>query len=313
MNQWTTTIGTKYIDFSYINKEKVQTIYRQGTFEDCSSNFYLLLGDLHGNIKAAIVLAIRLQTLLKISFKAIFQVGDFGFWPRGIAAKLDDPYYKKEDALDFFELKKGSMQEAIFFLEKTEISWFNVPFYFIRGNHEDFVQLNLLSQKMPSEVATDIYYLPDYFQGVIEGLNIFTLGGIIVDLERGRGKRAKTQFKKAQQKIQNDPRNSNILPLIQSISVDTDLLLTHSGLESRENRDGSKLLETYLSENNIPLHVHGHHHRFAISLIGLNTVSIGLRNMEMAQNGQLLPGSFAILNWKDRTSFALYSDLTVKD
>ena len=307
MNKWTTTLGTKHIDFSYINKERLQTIYQQKTVETSSSNFYLLLGDLHGNIKAAILLAIRLQTLYKVPFKAIFQVGDFGFWPTGIAAKLDDLHYKKEDALDFFELKKGSIQE------KTDISWFDVPFYFIRGNHEDFVRLNLLSQKMPSEVATNIYYLPDYFQGVIEGLNISALGGIIIDLERGRGKKAKAQLKKAQQKIQKDPRHSNILPLVQSISVNTDLLLTHSGLESRENRDGSKLLETYLSESNIPLHIHGHHHRFAISRIGLNTVSIGLRNLEMAQNGLLIPGSFAILDWKDRTSFALYSDLTVNN
>ena len=313
MNKWTTTLGTKHIDFSYINKERLQTIYQQKTVETSSSNFYLLLGDLHGNIKAAILLAIRLQTLYKVTFKAIFQVGDFGFWPTGIAAELDDPHYKKEDALDFFELKKGITKEKISFQQETELGCFDVPFYFIRGNHEDFARLNLLSQKMPSEVATNIYYLPDYFQGVIEGLNISALGGIIIDLERGRGKKAKAQLKKAQQKIQKAPRHSNILPLVQSISINTDLLLTHSGLESRENRDGSKLLETYLSESNIPLHIHGHHHRFAISRIGLNTVSIGLRNLEMAQNGLLIPGSFAILDWKDRTSFALYSDLTVNN
>ena len=312
MNRWTTTLGTKYIDFSYINKEKLQTIYQQGTFET-SSNFYLLLGDLHGNIKAAILLAIRLQTLYKVTFKAIFQVGDFGFWPTGIAAELDDPHYKKEDALDFFELKKGITKEKISFQQETELGCFDVPFYFIRGNHEDFARLNLLSQKMPSEVATNIYYLPDYFQGVIKDLNISALGGIAVDLERGRGKKARAQLKKAQQKIQNDPRHSNISSLVQSMSKKTDLLLTHSGLKSRENRDGSKQLEAYLSRSSIPLHIHGHHHRFVISRIGYNTISLGLRNMEMAQNSQLVPGSFAILDWKERTSFALYSDLTVRD
>lgn len=158
-------------------------------------------------------------------------------------------------------------------------------------------------------MATKIYYLPDYFQGVIKGLNISALGGISIDLERGRGKKAKIQFKKAQQKIQNDPRHSNIVPLIQSLSKNTDLLLTHSGLESRENRDGSRQLENYLSTSTIPLHIHGHHHRFAISCVGLNTISVGLRNLEMAQNGQLIPGSLAILDWKDRTNFVLYSDV----
>lgn len=110
MNKWTTSLGTKFIDFSYINEKTISKIYQQGAKALPQSSFYLLLGDLHGNIKAAILLAIRLQTLLQVRFKAIFQVGDFGFWPTGTVAKLDDPHYKKEDTLDFFELKKGTTQ-----------------------------------------------------------------------------------------------------------------------------------------------------------------------------------------------------------
>jgi predicted phosphodiesterase len=312
--KWIETLGTKSIDFSYLNINKINQLYQQGNPESSSSNLYLILGDLHGNIKAAILLAIRLQTLFKINFKAVFQVGDFGFWPTGVAAKLEEPYYKKEDALDFFELNKGKASDMLFALGRTKLEQLIAPFYFIRGNHEDFKHLNLLSQKIPSEVATKIYFLPDYFQGITEGLNIATLGGIAIDLERGRGKKAKIQFKKAQQKIQNDLRCSSVLPLIQSILPDKeiDLLLTHSGLAFRENRDGSKQLETYLSQSNIPLHIHGHHHRFAIDRIGSNTLSIGLRNLELAQNGQLIPGNFALLNWQDRTNFALYSDVTVR-
>lgn len=289
----------------------IAKIYQQGTLDKHSSDFYLLLGDLHGNIKAALILAIRLQTLFQVRLKAIFQVGDFGFWPTGTAAKLLDPHYKKEDSLDLFELKQRAMLENFFSRGQTEFECLTAPLYFIRGNHEDFAQLNLLSPLIPSEVITRVYYLPDYFQGVIEGLRIAAVGGILIDLERGRGKKAKMQFKKAQQKIQTDPRISNVVPLIKSISQDRDidLLLTHSGLASRENRDGSKQLETYLGQSNIPLHIHSHHHRFAIDRIGLNTISVGLRNLELAQNGQLIPGSFALLNWQERTSFALYSDM----
>ncbi len=310
MSQWITHLGTNSIDFSYISKDRINRLYQQGKPEPCSSNLYLLLGDLHGNIKAAILLAIRLQTLFQVNLKAVFQVGDFGFWPTGRAAQLEDPHYKKEDSLDFFELKKGRASDKLFSIGKTKLEQLDASFYFIRGNHEDFAHLNLLSEKIPSEVATKIYYIPDYFQGITEGLNIAALGGIAIDLERGRGKKAKMQFKKAQQKIQKDPRCSSILPLIQSILPDKeiDLLLTHSGLAFRENRDGSKQLETYLSQSNITLHIHGHHHRFAINCIGSNTLSIGLRNLELAQNDRLIPGSFALLNWQNRTNFAIYSD-----
>ena len=314
MNKWTTNIATHSVDFSYIEKKTIHQIYQIGYLNSYSSNFYLLIGDLHGNIKAGIVLAIRLQTLFKVPLRAVFQVGDFGFWPTGITAKLEDPHYKKEDMLDFFELKKARELDQIFSLGKDKLEQFDTLLYFIRGNHEDFVQLNLLSKIVPSEVATKIYYLPDYFQGVVKGLNIAALGGILTDLERGRGKKAKAQLKKAQQKVQTDLRYSNILPLIQSIQPNhkTDLLLTHSGLASRENQDGSKQLEAYLSQSDILLHVHGHHHRFAFDRIGSNTVSVGLRNLELAQNARLIPGSFVLLNWQDRTNYALYSDLTVK-
>lgn len=314
MNRWITNIATHSIDFSYIEKDTIHKIYQIGDLNSCSSSFYLLLGDLHGNIKAAIVLAIRLQTLFKIPLKAVFQVGDFGFWPTGITAKLEDPHYKKEDMLDFFELKKARELDPPFSLGETKLEQFNASLYFIRGNHEDFVQLNLLSNVVPSKVATKIYYLPDYFRGAIEDLNIAVLGGILIDLERGRGKKAKAQFKKAQQKVQTDLRCSNILPLIQSILPNNkiDLLLTHSGLASRENQDGSRQLEAYLNQSDVLLHVHGHHHRFAFDRIGSNTVSIGLRNLELAQNGRPIPGSFVLVNWQDRTNYALYSDLTVK-
>lgn len=112
-------------------------------------------------------MAIRLQTLFQVRLKAIFQVGDFGFWPTGMAAKLLDPHYKQEDSLDLFEFKQRAMLENFFFRGQTEFERLTAPLYFIRGNHEDFAQLNLLSPMIPSEVITRVYYLPDYFQGVI--------------------------------------------------------------------------------------------------------------------------------------------------
>ncbi len=77
--KWITTLGTKSVDFSHIDKERINQLYQQGNPKLSSSNLYLLLGDLHGNIKAAIILAIRLQTLFQVKLTAVFQVGDFGF------------------------------------------------------------------------------------------------------------------------------------------------------------------------------------------------------------------------------------------
>ena len=79
MNKWLVNIGKQVADLSYLNSNLMNLIYRQGTIDINSTSFYLFLGDLHGNIKASIILAIRLQFLFNIPLQAIFQVGDFGF------------------------------------------------------------------------------------------------------------------------------------------------------------------------------------------------------------------------------------------
>ncbi|MEQ8999925.1 MAG: metallophosphoesterase [Coleofasciculus sp. B1-GNL1-01] len=311
MSKWLTRIGTQSIDMSYLTKNSIYSLHHQGEVSFESRSFYLFLGDLHGNIKAAIALAIRLQTLFKIPLRAIFQVGDFGFWPSGIAAKNEDPHYKKEDAFDFYEMAESANQQKFFSLGTDDWNTLNAPFYFIRGNHEDFNHLNLISKPIPSEVIRGIFFIPDYFHGVIEDLHIMALGGILTDLERGKGKRAKIEFKKSQRKLKIDRRRSNASLLVQLNSIGVDLLLTHSGLASRENQDGSKQLENYLIPSDIRLHFYGHHHRFSIGTIGVNSLSIGLRNLDVDARGILRPGSFALVAWNDRNNFEIYSDTGV--
>ncbi len=311
MSKWLTQIGAHSIDFSYLSKNGISSIYQQGKINFDSTKCYLLLGDIHGNIKAAIVLAIRLQTLFNLPLCAIFQVGDFGFWPSGMAAKNEDPYYKKDDSFDFFEMKQSPEHSRFFSVGADELETLNAPFYFIRGNHEDFEQLNLISKDKLTEVFRGIYFIPDYFKGTLEGLNVMALGGILTDLERGKGNRAKVEFKKAQQKLNIDRRRSNALLLVQFDSAGVDLLITHSGLSSREHRDGSKQLETYLLHSYIRLHFYGHHHRFSVGNVGANTLSIGLRNLDIDARGMLRPGSFALVAWNDQNNFEIYSDFAV--
>jgi hypothetical protein len=311
MNKWFINIGATSLDLSYLEKDSLYSIYRTKEIENYR-RYYLFLGDLHGNIKASIILAIRLQTLLNVPLTAVFQVGDFGYWPSGLASINEDPHYKKEDRLDFFEISQSVQKEYFFSLGKSELETLKAPLYFIRGNHEDFDRLSLMSKDKPSEVTTGIYFIPDYFHGVIENLNIMAIGGIIADLERGKGKKAKVEFKKNQQKIKTDKRYSDASLLVQLNSTAIDLLLTHSGLASREDRQGSKQLEAYLYHSNIPLHFYGHHHKFSIGSLGANTVSIGLRNLDIDARGILRKGSFALVSWNNRNSFEVYSDYDVK-
>jgi hypothetical protein len=92
------------------------------------------------------------------------------------------------------------------------------------------------------------------------------VGGILTDVDRGKGKQARMALKKAQQQVQIDPRRTNAVLLAQTLLPHYDLLLTHSGLSSQETRDGSRQLETYLHQQTIRLHFYGHHHRFSHGL-----------------------------------------------
>ncbi|MEQ8539218.1 MAG: metallophosphoesterase [Coleofasciculus sp. D1-CHI-01] len=311
MSKWLTHVGTQAIDMSYLTHDSIYRLYHQGDVSFESGTLYLFLGDLHGNIKAAIIIAIRLQILFKRPLRCIFQVGDFGFWPSGLAAKNEAIYYKKEDALDFYDIAQAAKPQEFFSLGLGDLKTLKTPFYFIRGNHEDFEQLDLMSPSIPSEVITGIYFIPDYFHGVIEDLHIMALGGILTDLERGKGKKAKLEFKKSKHKLKTDRRRSNVSLLVQLNSIGVDLLLTHSGLASRENHDGSQQLENYLISSDIRLHFYGHHHKFSMGKLGESSFSIGLRNIDVDSRGILRPGSFTLVSWKDRNNFTLYSDTEV--
>jgi hypothetical protein len=275
------------------------------------AQFYLVLGDVHGHIQRALTLAIRLQCLLDAPFQAVFQVGDFGFWPGGRKTQPEDPYYKREDALDFLLMQSAPDPGRFFSAGEAVLDTLRAPLYFIRGNHEDFERLQTLSKEHPTEVLSGIFFLPDYFAGEVAGLHIAAVGGILTDVDRGKGKQARIAFKKAQQQVQTDPRRSNAMLLAQIFLPHYDLLLTHSGLSSREARDGSRQLETYLHQQTVRLHFYGHHHRFSWGQVGPQTLSIGLRNLEEDPQASLRMGSFAVLVWRDRNNFEVYSDVLV--
>lgn len=208
-----------------------------GEVERSQARYYLILGDIHGHIQYALNLAIHLQCLLDAPFQALFQVGDFGYWPRGREAQQADAYYKQEDALDFFMMRSSSDLYHFFATGDTALETLSAPLYFIRGNHEDFEMLRALPKERPTEVLSGMHFLHDYFAGEVAGLRVAAVGGILTDVERGKGKQARIAFKKAQQQVQTDPRRSSVLLLAQTFRPYYDLLLTHSGLSSRADLD----------------------------------------------------------------------------
>lgn len=289
----------------------VHLIHRSGQVEWSQATFYLILGDVHGHIQRALTLAIQLQCLLNVSFQAVFQVGDFGYWPAGRKAQQEDAYYKQEDALDFALMRSAPDPAPFFSRGEAPLETLKASLYFVRGNHEDFEVLQQLSQEHPTQVFPGISFLPDYFAGNIDGLHIAATGGILTDIDRGKGKHAREVYKKALQQLQRDPRRTSALLLTQTFHSSYDVLLTHSGLPSREARDGSRQLETYLAQSSVHLHFYGHHHRFSCGQVGRGALSIGLRNLEEDQQATLRAGCFAVLAWKDRNHFEIYSDITV--
>ena len=73
----------EHFDLSSETRETLHCLSRLGEVTWSQARLYLVLGDVHGHVQRAFALAIRLQCLLDAPFEAVFQVGDFGFWPRG--------------------------------------------------------------------------------------------------------------------------------------------------------------------------------------------------------------------------------------
>lgn len=287
--------------------EKMINIYNKGEIDIKSKKILLVLGDLHGNIKSAIITSILIQEYYGYNIDSIFQVGDFGYWPRGVASKNTDPNYKKDDSLDFFEIQNSIDTETYFKLGQTSLETLKAPIYFIRGNHEDFEFINQLSQhNLTNLINEHFYYIPDYFMGNISEINLAAVGGILTDVYRGRGAKARENLKKNKQKLEWDKRLSDASNLTSFTAGNVDILLTHSGLAYRENRHGSKQLEEFLCQSGIPLHFHGHHHRFVSDIIGDNTLSIGLKNYDINNEYKVNEGCFALVEWTDNKNFCVY-------
>lgn len=107
-------------------------------------------------------------------------------------------------------------------------------------------------------------------------LRVHTEGGILSDVGRVRGKKAKAR-KKALQTL------------------------------SREGMRGYRKLDEMLETASAGVHFFGHHHRFQVIAGEGRTPSVGLRGSEVV-DGAARPGWFALVRWWHRECFEVWSD-----
>ncbi|MEZ4222112.1 MAG: metallophosphoesterase [Polyangiaceae bacterium] len=293
---WVTRVGQTPVDLESIEASSFVTLAECGGVDSDTATMLVVLGDTHGHLDAAERACLRVQHAFQRQIDAIFQVGDFGYWPEGSAG--EDPFYKEEDA---HELPGVLARGTSLVIGESRLDRRQAPLHFIRGNHEDFVALARVSRDRceASPCGSELSYLPDGFRGEVVGVSCAAVGGILRDLSGGRGRRAKQRRKAARVALDTDPRfsDSGLLDAVGEV----DLLLTHSGPDDREERHGSRALANTLRKGQVTLHFYGHHHRHSFAETPRG-VSVGLRNLA-ARGGALAPGALAIVLWRDRSAF----------
>jgi Icc-related predicted phosphoesterase len=116
----------------------------------------LVVGDIHGMID-------RLRKVVELcNVEAVLQVGDLGFYPD--VESMDGPGRRKI-------IKEPSQGEIFAYIsgERT----FPRPFYFVRGNHEDYT---LLDKFEALSISNFVYLRSGLHQ--IESLKVGAVGGI---------------------------------------------------------------------------------------------------------------------------------------
>ena len=125
-----------------------------------------VLGDVHGHLTLAFRLLRRWQDETGHELDLILQVGDLGAFPPPF--RLDDATRRfaehDPDELGFAEYYEGGPEAAEVFGPDASSRAIAAPFWFIKGNHEDFEFLDEVgrnaSQPVPVDAFGAVHYLP---------------------------------------------------------------------------------------------------------------------------------------------------------
>tara|TARA_Y100000592_G_scaffold99489_1_gene175722 strand:- start:1749 stop:2486 length:738 start_codon:yes stop_codon:yes gene_type:complete len=225
----------------------------------------LCVGDVHTNLGALK----KLIDQMVGKVEAVLQVGDFELYQSKEAIKQEQKYLnllnKKEDAI---RLKSK-------LLNKT-LEPFKIPVYYIKGNHDDFD--NLDSEYLQ---YLNIHYIKQGDIIDINGIKIAGVGGIHSPI--------KNSFKSAD--LEGSDRKFYTLEDVNKVvknalSNHVDILLTHqaaSGIMPEKSKkrfkpywdEGTKDFVKLLEMPKLRWYIHGHHHvnytqkRDSITCVGL--------------------------------------------
>lgn len=213
-------------------------------------------GDLHGNLNTMWDIALKLQERTGIQLDWIFQVGDFGIFPR--EDRLDPPSRKHAENHGYsVEIAIGDFPDVLSGKIKVPI-----PTYFIRGNHEDqeFL-LNLERERKgyclrhPIEIVPNLFYVPDGCVFQIDGIRIAGWGGCwgknTWDMDYWSPQRLASNNKGYTRRLNHMTRDV----FERLIRERFDILATHdspigTGIQGMPNPEGSLLDPETMSEDN---------------------------------------------------------------
>jgi Icc-related predicted phosphoesterase len=249
------------------------------------------IGDIHGRIFHAIATIISWQIINNQKLDMIIQVGDFGAYPNPNDTMLNNKFILEDPTeLDFSKYMNAdlALQDDLWYARRQLCN----PIYFIRGNHEDFEWLNLISENGTKITALDkfdlIRYIPDGTIMDLNGIKIAFLGGI---------ETSKEELRAIDYKAYNN--------LIKSEPGDIDILVTHdslygTGISFKGEVQGSRKV-THLVKTIQPKYlVAGHYHHMiepqemgATKYLGLNILIPPIRK---DNSGCVQKGSIAVLD-----------------
>lgn len=249
------------------------------------------IGDIHGRIFHAIATIITWQIINNQKFDMIIQVGDFGAYPRIDDAMVNNKFVL-EDAteLDFSKYINADLglQKDLRYLRQH----LNCPIHFIRGNHEDFQWLNLISENGTKITAIDkldlIRYIPDGTVEDFNGIRLAFFGGIETNKEESRAINCKAYNNLIKNKLGN-----------------IDILVTHdspygTGISFTGEVQGSKKVTELVKVIQPKYLIAGHYHHMIgpqeigkTKYLGLNILIPPLRK---DKSGCVQQGSIAVLD-----------------
>jgi len=199
----------------------------------------LFIGDVHSNIT-------RVRQLLdKEKVDAVFQVGDFELYHTLEEAAADKKALKKNGKL---------ITQTVKDLQAGALQPFEVPIYFINGNHEDFNSLESEELK-----RLNIIYMKPGTVINIKGVRIGGIGGIHSPIK------VKWKTSELTDKLRRFFTEEDISNLYEKVGEEKlDILITHQGasnvLPDTSRHEGTFYFESILKKINPRYYLHGHHH-----------------------------------------------------